>query len=264
MGLRAAGIAFIVVLGAACASGGTRGADTTGPPATTTTTFPGQAPSPPAPDPAFTAFDVVRVEQDGRTLVLSFIGGAPGTGSCTAGYTGEATERGDAVTVHLRATFRGPGDGVDACAALGYPRTVRVELASVLGDRRLVDGSSGAEVAVFRLSLPAPRWLPDGWSERSEYGGRGGWSVAYGSADGAHSVTMRVLAAAADAVAPDSTVTGTTSIQRRTARWILPRSIGYEELVLTDDRAAVVLAPIGADRPTVERIAESLAPLPFS
>lgn len=263
MRLRAVGVATITVLAAACASGGTRGAAPTDPAVTTTTTFPGQAPNPPAPDPSFTAFDGVRLEQDGRVLVLSFFGGPPGTGSCTAGYAGEATERDDEVVVRLRASFRGPGDGADACALVGYPRIVPVELATALGDRRLIDGSGGTEVGVFSLPLPTPGWLPEGWSERAEYGGARGWSVAYGSADGARSVRMRVLADAGDAVPLESTVTATTSIQGRTARWILPRGVGYEQLVLSDDRAAIVLESDGVDGPTLVRIAESLRPLPF-
>lgn len=263
MGHRVWLVALLTIAAGACRATADEAspAAPSGPPATTTTTLGGRSPTL-TPVPDLIGFDGARIlDDEGGVLLVSFTGGAEGTGPCTSTYSGGATETTTEVVVRLRA--RGSGADI-TCPALGYARTVPLELAKPLGERRLIDASTATEVGVLRVPMPTPTSLPDGWTAKAEWGRAGSWTVSYGIADSPKHVTVTVGPANPSPLPPNSTVTDETTVQGRAARWVLPGSVGYDELVLADDRYSVVLAPSGLDRSTVERIAESLQPLPIA
>ena len=91
--------------------------------------------------------------QGERALLLTFIGGPPPTGAmdpCERSY------RPDVARPLLLEFF---------CPAMGYFRTASVKLGLPLGDRVLVDGTTGRQRLPFDgATLLSPRFLPDGWA----------------------------------------------------------------------------------------------------
>jgi hypothetical protein len=83
----------------------------------------------------------------GRTLDISFIGAAAGTGPCTADYAVDALESKTAVAVSVRETRSGDATEI-ACTDVGYQRHLRVRLAAPLRNRVLVDAATKGPVAV--------------------------------------------------------------------------------------------------------------------
>lgn len=90
-------------------------------------------------------FDSVRTDESGRSLVVSFVGAPPDEGPCGRDYTTDVAEEAEGVLVTLRAVQGDrPGLAVnEACQAVGYLRTVVMNLAEPLGDRPVVDQTSG-------------------------------------------------------------------------------------------------------------------------
>ncbi|MGW5677081.1 hypothetical protein ACWEV4_18720 [Streptomyces sp. NPDC003860] len=80
-----------------------------------------------------------RVDRDGRTVTVTFMGGV-----CTP-YTAKAVEQGDAVRVSVTA---GPQEPGRVCIQVAKEQTAEVTLDRPLGDRKVVDAASG---------LPVPR-----------------------------------------------------------------------------------------------------------
>jgi hypothetical protein len=87
------------------------------------------------------------LSSDGQTLTVAFTGAAEGQGPCTADYAAVLEERSNVVGLSVTTTRRGTGQ-VEECAAGGFKRTVSATLASPLGDRVLVDSTSGDPIAV--------------------------------------------------------------------------------------------------------------------
>jgi hypothetical protein len=85
-----------------------------------------------------------RVSANGRSAVITFAGARAGKGPCTADYTVDQLASSTAVAVRVRETRQARGG---PCLAIGYPRSERVEFASPLGNRVLVDASTRAPVA---------------------------------------------------------------------------------------------------------------------
>ncbi len=83
----------------------------------------------------------------GRTLDISFIGAAAGTGPCTADYAVDALESKTAVAVSVRETRSGDATEI-ACTDVGYQRHLRVRLTVPLRNRVLVDAATKGPVAV--------------------------------------------------------------------------------------------------------------------
>lgn len=86
-----------------------------------------------------------QVSADGRTLNLTVIGAAAGTGPCTADYAATATESSNAVAVEVHETLHMTSAPV-ACEQVGYPRQITVRLVAPLGPRVLVDTKARAPI----------------------------------------------------------------------------------------------------------------------
>lgn len=111
--------------------------------------------------------------QGERGLLLTFIGGPPPTDAmepCEKSYRLDVVQSGDRVVVTIRSlpsTVPLPRDSF--CQAMGYFRTASVELGRPLGDRVLVDGTTGRQRRTFdSATLLSPRFLPDGWAMLQE------------------------------------------------------------------------------------------------
>ena len=75
---------------------------------------------------------------DGRSLTVAFIGGPDEPTPCGIAYTGSAVESATAVVLVLHQKPQRKAGGQVACSAVGYPRTVSVQLAAALGGRVLL------------------------------------------------------------------------------------------------------------------------------
>lgn len=92
--------------------------------------------------------DSASVNAAGTTLTLVFTG-SPGPASqpCGADYTGEVVESANAVVVII---LTHPHAANEACTAIGYRRTLDVDLAAPLGERALLDIQQGLPMQVTR------------------------------------------------------------------------------------------------------------------
>jgi hypothetical protein len=82
-----------------------------------------------------------RMAADDRAFDYGFTGAAAGTGPCTASYGIQLLESRTAVLVKLSEHINFPPG--QACALIGYHRTVRAVLSQPLGARLMVDGRTG-------------------------------------------------------------------------------------------------------------------------
>jgi hypothetical protein len=87
------------------------------------------------------------VSADGLLLTFFFTGAHEGSGPCQENYKGRVAESATAVAVATEAIPHETPNGAAICNLIGYPRSVRVTLASPLGGRVVVD-SRGAAVPV--------------------------------------------------------------------------------------------------------------------
>lgn len=126
------------------------------------------------------AWDAARTSVDGTAVVLVFTGGPEfdPTDPCSFDYRADISESAASVTIGLLAIRPPvPSDGEVACAALGHPRRLQVQLAGPLAGRPLIERTSGSARPVFDGStLLEPAWVPEGWTFRGE-------GVAYPLAD---------------------------------------------------------------------------------
>ncbi|WP_238017142.1 hypothetical protein KZZ52_40170 [Dactylosporangium sp. AC04546] len=92
--------------------------------------------------------DSASVNAAGTTLTVVFVGSqGPASVPCGADYTGEVVESANAVVVII---VTHPHAADEACTAIGFPRTLSVELAAPLGERALLDIQQGLPIAVTR------------------------------------------------------------------------------------------------------------------
>lgn len=115
-----------------------------------------------------------RSSPDGRSLLLTFVGGGPYVAGepCTVAYRAEVGEATDEVAVRLFSNSPPSRDDEPFCTAEGYLRSVEVGLESPLGGRPVVEEASQRQLEVFDGSLLAePTRMPDGWSLRAEQAG---------------------------------------------------------------------------------------------
>ncbi len=174
--------AALAVLGlAACAT-----ADRPGPPAVAATTT--TAAGPDGIRDRTTAWSAGRLDADPRRLVVSFTGRDPAADPadpCWEGYAPEVSSEPDRVVVRVRAyRSRTPLGPRQACADMGFVRTLDVPLHNSLAGRAVLDGHDGRRHRLAPVPL-APRWLPDGWRLVLELGqpgpgGRDAWERTYG------------------------------------------------------------------------------------
>jgi hypothetical protein len=111
--------------------------------------------------------------QGERGLLLTFVGGPPPTDAmdpCEKSYRPDVVQSGDRVVVTVRERpSTVPLPRGFSCALVGYFRTASVELGRPLGDRVLVDGTTGRQRRPFDgATLLSPRFLPDGWAMLQE------------------------------------------------------------------------------------------------
>ena len=168
--------------------------------------------------------------------------------------------------IHLLVNVRFSGGDEKACLG-GF----QVRLAQPIGSRKVIDDRRHVTLPVafgVQIAMPVPSWLPAGWAVVDEGGFEGLSRSTYAKAPGEQSVTV-VVTSSADGLeqfrGADSE--GTAFVQGRPAIWV--RSIqepAASALVLHDDHWTLIVqdsdSTIGHD--IVERIAESLAPLPIS
>lgn len=109
-----------------------------------------------------------RTSLDGRSVLVTFVGGAPYVAGqpCTVAYRAEVIEAADEVAVRLFSIAPPPPeDDSFGCTLEGYHRSVEVDLDAPLGERVVVEEESQRRLEVFDGSLLAePTWMPDSWS----------------------------------------------------------------------------------------------------
>jgi hypothetical protein len=99
-------------------------------------------------------------------LTLYFTGGPPGPPDqpCARAYQATATSSADRMTVTVRELPSAPLPPGHGCAAVGYGRTVTIELPEPLRSRQVVDGATGEQRPVIDAALLlTPSWLPPGY-----------------------------------------------------------------------------------------------------
>lgn len=124
--------------------------------------------------------EIIRARVSGETLVLAFDGDSK-DGRCEITFvpTVEAsTDRVVAAVTGARA--RQLPWNSEECGDQAIGETVQVNLDGPLGDRPLVDGSTGERVEVRTRPVWLASWLPPGLSEQAEAGFTDdSWSVLY-------------------------------------------------------------------------------------
>jgi hypothetical protein len=92
--------------------------------------------------------DEARVGSAPDEIVLSFVGApkTPRSDPCWEGYRARTSTYGNDVHVTVRRLWDPTNPTAVACPDVGAQRTVTVRLREPLGDRRVVDGSSGEPV----------------------------------------------------------------------------------------------------------------------
>jgi hypothetical protein len=96
--------------------------------------------------------DKASVSSDDRSVTVSFVGSAPGTGSCESEYRADAVESATAVVVVIRALPRPTATPatVQPCVLVGHLRQASADLTMPLGDRPVLDPQSGSAVPIAR------------------------------------------------------------------------------------------------------------------
>lgn len=115
----------------------------------------------PAPFVAIPQVNGVRTADDGRTVLLTYSGGG-----CDAPAVTRIAQTASVVT--LTASI-GSTRSDGGCASDAFPRVVTFHLSSPLGARRVRNGLHGEPVSAFDGAvLTTPRWLPPGYTERTD------------------------------------------------------------------------------------------------
>lgn len=120
------------------------------------------------------AWASARTNTNGRQVLVQIIGAAPfeAGDACTAEYSATAEETAEQVTVAITGVRP---SGSYECPDIGYVRSLTVDLAEPLGDRRLL--ALGQVRNVFDgADLATVAWIPATWSLREEgASGTSGW-----------------------------------------------------------------------------------------
>jgi hypothetical protein len=112
--------------------------------------------SPTSPSPSTTVRDSTQLNgviASGTQLVISYVGGA-----CDVSARGSAAESAASIVVHIHVT-----DSGGVCPAVGYIRSVTVQLNSPWNHRAIVDDTGAALPTVDGALLLQPSWLPAGY-----------------------------------------------------------------------------------------------------
>lgn len=138
-------------------------------------------------------WESARTDGD-RALLLSFTGAAPGRGDCESEYLGVAEMEPERVVVRID-PVPDPATRPDRiCPAVGYTRSVRVELPEPLNGRLVVDAQIHEPEALLDGSaLLVPPTVPDGYafsSESGRFGAGASWTFLYSAGDKALVLTV--------------------------------------------------------------------------
>jgi hypothetical protein len=97
------------------------------------------------------SFMTAKSTSDGRTVTIDFTGAQFGADKpCGKDYTLESVTSAHAVVIIVRTVdYNGLG-GFGVCNAMGSPRTASVQLAEPLGNRVLLEGTTGHPVIVTK------------------------------------------------------------------------------------------------------------------
>ena len=119
------------------------------------------------------SFAAARTADDGTRLILYW----PGGNACDQPASYELSMAPASVVVHLFGIDQG-----EAPCPYAWAQIYVVPLPSALGNRTVVDGSTGKRVRMLdSASLLVPRQLPAGWSAQTEgLSAKGTWSRCYG------------------------------------------------------------------------------------
>lgn len=112
------------------------------------------------------AWASARTSADGRQVLVQVIGAAPFKAGdpCTADYSATTQETPEQVTVEISGVRP---SGIDICPSIGYPRSLTIDLAEPLGDRRFI--ALGEVRDVFDgADLARVAWMPASWSIRDQ------------------------------------------------------------------------------------------------
>jgi hypothetical protein len=118
------------------------------------------------------SWEGARTSADGRTLVVTFVGGPEYDphDHCTVRYGAHTEETTAEVRIRIEGWSPPAREGY-GCGAAGNPRRIEVPLAEPFGDRRLVEVQFDREQPVFPGHLLAsPAWLPDDFGFAGERG----------------------------------------------------------------------------------------------
>jgi hypothetical protein len=88
-----------------------------------------------------------------RELLMTYLGG-----DCDLSARGEAVESAATITVRVLVT-----SSTGICSAVGYVRTVVVQLAAAWDDRAVLDATGAPVPVIDGAHLLRPSWLPDGY-----------------------------------------------------------------------------------------------------
>lgn len=114
-------------------------------------------------------WDGARLEGD--RLTLYFTGARPARAGdpCSRAYEAVAEPTEDTIVVTVRAFAPAPGPPDQPCTAVGYSRSVAVNLPEPLRGRTVVDGATGQRKTISdAAALLTPSWLPAGYHFSTE------------------------------------------------------------------------------------------------
>lgn len=108
---------------------------------------------------------------DGDRLTLYFTGARPARAGdpCSRAYEAVAEPTEDTMVVTVRAFAAAPAPPDQGCEAVGYSRSVTVNLPEPLRGRTVVDGATGQHKTISDAArLLTPSWLPAGYHFSTE------------------------------------------------------------------------------------------------
>jgi hypothetical protein len=209
------------------------------------------------------AWTGARTSRDGLSLSLFFVGAAeyePGQ-PCTMRYVPVVHETAAEVAVVMRGEHPPAANDTTVCPAIGYERSVTVDLAQPFGTRTLV-ALGQARGVLDGSTLAEPQWMPDGWQPDPESPGlldpdgttwRRSWRPAGDTSCALGTSGLALLEGAPDAVSrsnppADQTVTGSHDINGTTATETVQTNRNITRLAWTvGDRSYVLSSAPACD-----------------
>ena len=209
------------------------------------------------------AWTGARTSRDGLSLALFFVGAAEYEQGqpCTMRYVPVVDETAAEVAVVMHGERPPEADDRTVCPAIGFERSVAVELAQPFGNRTLV-ALGQARGVLDGSTLAEPQWLPDGWDLGPESPGlldpdgttwRRSWRPTGDTSCALGTSGLALLEGAPDAVnrsspPADQTVTGSHDINGATATETVQTNRNITRLTWTvGDRSYVLSSAPACD-----------------